>query len=42
MAMGGLIIPTSNVVATNARIAELRLPELPNGEMKVSDASATP
>ncbi len=39
MAMGGLIIPTSNVVATNARIAELRLPELPNGEMKWGSVS---
>jgi len=34
MVMGGLIVQTSRVSDVHARIAELRLPELPSGEMK--------
>ena len=39
MAMGGLIIQASRVGLANARIAELRLPELPRGEMKWGNVS---
>lgn len=34
MAMGGVIVPTSHVLALDEAIAALRLPELPQGEMK--------
>jgi hypothetical protein len=39
MVMGGLIIPTARVPETNAEIARLRLPELPQGEMKWGSVS---
>ena len=39
MAMGGIIIRTSNVQSANDRIAALRLPELPQGEMKWGSVS---
>ncbi len=39
MAMGGLIIPTDRVDAANAKFSELRLPELPSGELKWSKVS---
>ncbi|PBN41308.1 DUF3800 domain-containing protein [Sphingobium sp. D43FB] len=39
MVMGGLIIPSRLVAQANTRIAELRLPELPQGEMKWGSVS---
>lgn len=39
MAMGGIIIPSAEVGPANARIAALRLPELPQGEMKWGSVS---
>ena len=39
MVMGGLIVQSVRVPDLNARIAELRLPELPHGEMKWGSVS---
>jgi len=39
MAMGGIIIPTSATADANNRFAELRLPELPQGELKWGNVS---
>lgn len=39
MVMGGLIIHHASVAAANARVGELRLPQLPNGEMKWGNVS---
>lgn len=39
MAMGGLVAAAAEVAAINARFAELRLPELPQGELKWGSVS---
>ncbi len=38
--LGGVVIPSEHVVAASERIAEVRLPELPHGEMKWGKVSA--
>ena len=39
MAMGGLVIASTRVGAANDRMAQLRMPELPRGEMKWGNVS---